>query len=78
MPQGRVEIRRIKAIDDQGNEVTIIEIKPTDFRRTVNGQLVDVSPPYTIFELADGEPVNKRHDGAYEVVRTGEVLREIV
>jgi hypothetical protein len=77
MALGRAEIRRFKAADDHGNELTILEIKPTNFRRTVNGNLIDLSPPYTIFELIDGEPVNRRKDGTYEVVRTGQGLREI-
>ena len=77
MPQGRVELRRFKAADDQGRAITVIEIKPTSFERGINGELIDLSPRYTIFELPDGEPVNRRKDGTYEVVNTRQILREI-
>lgn len=77
MALGRAEIRRFKAADDHGTEVTILEIKPTNFRRAASGKLIDISPPFTTFELTDGEPVNRREDGAYEVVGTGQILREI-
>jgi hypothetical protein len=77
MAQGRAQLRRFKATDDRGGEVIILEIKPTNFRRAANGRLIDNSPQYTIFELMDGEPVNRREDGTYEAVNTGQILREI-
>ena len=49
----------------------------TDFRRTVNGDLVDAAPPFTSFELASGEAVRRREDGTYEIFGAGVILREI-
>ena len=77
MAQRCVVVRYIKAVADDGSDVTIVEIKPTDFQRTINGGLVDMAPPFTIFELTNGEPVNHRQDGTYEVVRTHQILRKI-
>ncbi len=78
MAQSRVELRRFKTSDNRGNEVAVIAVKQTSLRRAASGRLIDASPPFTIFELPNGEPVNRREDGTYEVARTGQVLREVV
>lgn len=77
MVRGRIEVRRIKVVDDGGNEFTIIEIQPTHYERAADGSLINLSPKIPIFELTDGEPVNGNTDGTYKIMRTGQVLRTV-
>lgn len=72
-----VETDRITCQDDAGNRVTVIErttmIQPTSLNDTTKKELSGMKEYLT----SDGQHVNRRDEGTFEIVGTETIVRPI-
>jgi hypothetical protein len=65
MTKSNRETNRLSAVDNEGERYIIVELARPRFRR--DGRLV----------LLNGEKVNRRSDGIFQIVETGKILRKV-
>ena len=70
------EIERIETLADDGSKIPVIKFQWITITRTINGKLTTMESP-VLFGLTDGTQVNRVKDKTYQVLSTGQTLREI-
>lgn len=69
------EISRTRCVGDDGSPLVVIEYQHVERRQTDNGERS--YPGARRWALASGEAVRPLGDGVWEVIATGEVLRQV-
>ena len=70
------EIGRFKAVDDDGNSYTVLELQDVELARDINGVLHALEGMKRL-ALPSGEHVNRLQDGTMQIFETGKVIRKV-
>jgi hypothetical protein len=70
------EIRRFKAVDDEGNVYTVIEKQKFMHAASIDGKQSQAAGSRRLM-LPDGEPVNFINDDTFEIVRSHTIIRKV-
>jgi hypothetical protein len=69
---------KYEAVDDYGNEYTIIEYQEVGERRAIGKPVEWVKMGSITFRLDDGTPINRINDTTFKIATTDRVLRRVV